>query len=93
MTFVPGQPLNLNAFGTKLSGLPRGKVAQASLLTLVGLTVWSVRGGRTMVFSMVFITSFHSSFSTLFSTVFSQILAKRVRLEVRSRSERGPSWP
>lgn len=59
----------------------------------MGLTVWSVRGGKTMVFSMVFMTSFHNSFSTRFSTVFSQILAKRVRLEVRGRSERRPSWP
>lgn len=25
MTSVPGQPLNLNAFGTKLSGLPQGR--------------------------------------------------------------------
>lgn len=46
-------------------------------------TVWSVRVGRTMVFSMVFITSFHSSFRTLFRTVFSQILANRDRLERR----------
>ena len=69
---------------------PTGEVAQGSP---VGLTVWSVRGGKTMVFSMVFMTSFHNSFSTRFSTVFSQILAKRVRLEVRGRSERQPSWP
>lgn len=47
---------------------------------LSALTVWSVSGGKTMVFSMVFITSFHSSFNTRFSTVFSQILANRVRL-------------
>ncbi len=47
-------------------------------------TVWSVSGGRTMVFSMVFITSFHSSFSTLLRTVFSQILANRVRLRTRT---------
>lgn len=65
----------------------------------MSLTVWSVSGGRTMVFSMVFITSFQSSFSTRFRTVFSQILANRVRLGVRLRSERGATtlgaqaWP
>lgn len=55
----------------------------ASTCVFVGvgsLTVWSVSGGRTMVFSIVFITSFHSSFNTRFSTVFSQILANKVRL-------------
>ena len=57
---------------------------------LFTLTVWSVSGGRTMVFSMVFITSFHSSFNTRFSTVFSQILANRVRLAGgRDRREEG----
>lgn len=65
----------------------------------MSLTVWSVSGGRTMVFSMVFITSFQSSFSTRFRTVFSQILANRVRLGMRLRSERGgttlraQAWP
>lgn len=54
---------------------------------LCALTVWSVSGGRTMVFSMVFITSFHSSFSTRFSTVFSQILANKVRLAGGGRQE------
>ncbi len=49
-------------------------------VSLTALTVWSVSGGRTMVFSMVFITSFHSSFNTRFNTVFSQILANKVRL-------------
>lgn len=55
------------------------------------LTVWSVSGGRTMVFSMVFITSFHSSFNTRFSTVFSQILANSVRLAegIRDRGKTG----
>lgn len=58
----------------------------------MGLTVWSVRGGKTMVFSMVFMTSFHNSFSTRFSTVFSQILAKRVRLGMREAGLRdGPA--
>lgn len=47
---------------------------------LVGLTVWSVSGGSTIVFSIVFMTSFQSSFSTRFRTVFSQILANRVKL-------------
>lgn len=56
----------------------------------VELTVWSVSGGRTIVFSIVFITSFHSSFSTRFRTVFSQILAKRVRL--KKDAERGWKW-
>lgn len=51
-----------------------------AFILLCALTVWSVSGGRTMVFSMVFITSFHSSFNTRFSTVFSQILANKVRL-------------
>lgn len=54
----------------------------------VVLTVWSVSGGSTTVFSIVFITSFHSSFRTRFSTVFSQILAKRVRLGTRGWAER-----
>ena len=54
---------------------------------LCALTVWSVSGGRTMVFSMVFITSFHSSFNTRFSTVFSQILANRVRLAGDGQTE------
>lgn len=63
--------------GTTFPGLP------------TSLTVWSVSGGRTIVFSMVFITSFHSSFNTRFRTVFSQILANRVRLGVRLRSLRG----
>lgn len=44
------------------------------------LTVWSVRGGRTMVFSMVFMTSFQSSFNTRFRTVFSHILANSDKL-------------
>lgn len=52
------------------------------------LTVWSVNGGSTMVFSMVFMTSFHSSFSTRFRTVFSQILANNVKLGGRKGRER-----
>lgn len=56
---------------------------------LSALTVWSVSGGRTMVFSMVFITSFHSSFNTRFSTVFSQILANKVRLARAGRQKDG----
>lgn len=72
----------------KLSGFPKRRWPKCPLWPPVGLTVWSVRGGRTMVFSMVFMTSFHNSFSTRFSTVFSQILAKRVKLGARGRSER-----
>lgn len=45
------------------------------------LTLWSFRGGRTIVLSMVFSTIFHSSFRTRFSTVFSQILAKSIKLQ------------
>lgn len=45
------------------------------------LTLWSLRGGRTIVLSMVFSTIFHSSFRTRFSTVFSQILAKSIKLQ------------
>lgn len=48
------------------------------------LTVWSVRVGSTIVFSIVFITSFHSSFNTRFRTVFSQILAKSDKLETHT---------
>lgn len=84
----PYWPLSPNDSGIKFSGLPQGRWPRNPLWPPVGLTVWSVRGGRTIVFSMVFMTSFHNSFSTLFSTVFSQILAKRVRLEARGRSER-----
>lgn len=54
--------------------------SKVCVVCVCALTVWSVSGGRTMVFSMVFITSFHSSFSTRFSTVFSQILANKDKL-------------
>lgn len=45
------------------------------------LTVWSVRGGSTICFSILFKTNFHSSFKSRFRTVFSQIFAETLKLE------------
>lgn len=45
------------------------------------LTVWSVRGGSTICFSILFKTNFQSSFKTRFRTVFSQIFAETLKLE------------
>lgn len=49
-------------------------------------TVWSVRGGSTISFSMVFITTLQSSFSTRFNTVFSHTVANSVRLQGESKN-------
>lgn len=53
------------------------------------LTVWSVRGGRTIILSIVFITTRQSSFSTRFRTVFSHTVAKSVRLWAQATSKAG----
>jgi hypothetical protein len=53
------------------------------------LTVWSVRGGRTIILSMVFITTRQSSFRTRFRTVFSHTVAKSVRLQAQATGEVG----
>lgn len=60
----------------------------------IQLTLWSFRGGRTIVLSMVFSTIFHSSFRTRFSTVFSQILAKSIKLQKQCLSvqQKHSSW-
>lgn len=59
----------------------KAKVMTGMTFLSIQLTLWSFRGGRTIVLSMVFSTIFHSSFRTRFSTVFSQILAKSIKLQ------------
>lgn len=69
-----------------------GKYQDLILSWEIVITVWSVSGGNTMVFSIVFITSFQSSFSTRFKTVFSQILANSVRLTWKQSEARWEEW-